>query len=164
MKKTTDDTAPSGGGGLLLPVHWRLPMLDLGGARALLGLHEERIKVQIELGALIAWDLARTGAARRQYRILAASACLWPKPHVLPEAELILRVYGPAPAAPVRRFAWLWGAEFSRAWNCDCDHTVNLVRDGALSLMPRTGYGRGRGGSPRITWASAIEFLRARRL
>ncbi len=155
---------PWPGGADALPVSVRLPMLDLAGARALLGLHKDRIREQIELGELTAWDISRGGGSRRQYRILGASARLWPKAHAMPEPELILRVYGPAPEGHLHRVRWLGGCDFSRAWNCDSDHTLNLIRDGVLALVPNTSYGRGQGRTPRITWASAIEFLRARRL
>ena len=40
---------------------------------------------------------------------------------------------------------------------------INLVEDKTLDLVPGTTYGQGRGCTPCITWASALQFLHDRR-
>ena len=75
---------------LPLRVDLRLPTLSMNGARALLGLDGNLIQEEVDLGALVAWDISRRGsgraasagatAARREYRFLAASVRAWPGP------------------------------------------------------------------------------------
>ncbi len=142
---------------LPLRVELRLPTLTLAGARGVLGLHERLIKDQVELGRLIAWDISRKGEGRREYRFLAASVRAWGETKEFDEGEIIRSVYGAA-----RPF--IFGSWFCRSWNCDSGHMINLVADGTLALLPRTYYHRGRSGTPVITWSSAAEFLRSRRL
>ncbi len=153
---------------LPLRVELRLPTLTLSGVRAVLGLHENLIKEQVELGMLIAWDISRKGEGRREYRFLAASVRAWGETKEFDEGEIIRSVYGAdnpsliKPTTPPRPF--IFGSWFCRCWNCDSGHMINLVADGTLALLPRTYYHRGRSGTPVITWSSAAEFLRSRRL
>jgi hypothetical protein len=146
---------------LPLKVELRLPTLSMTGARSLLGLHENLIKEQTELGALIAWDISRSGTGRREYRFLAASVRAWREARTFDEPEIVKLVYG---VKPGERPAFLYGSWFCRCWNCDSGHTINLIEDKVLALVPKTDYSRGRGRTPCITWSSALDFLKTRRL
>ena len=149
---------------LPLAVELRLPTLTLAGARALLGLHENLIKEQVDLGALVAWDIARRieGKAgsclvRRELRFLSASVRAWPQARAWSQAELAAQLYGP-------QKPFIAGSLRYRAWNCDSGHMINLLTDGALKPLQKTTWGRGRGRTPAITWESAIAFLAHRRV
>lgn len=146
---------------LPLKVELRLPTLSMTGARSLLGLHENLIKEQVDLGSLVAWDISRRGAGRREYRFLAASVRTWGEHKTYDDAEIIPLLYT---LKPGERPAFLFGSWFCRCWNCDSGHMINLVADKVLSLIPKTDYGRGRGRTPCITWSSAVEFMRERRI
>jgi hypothetical protein len=142
---------------LPIKVELRLPTVDLAGARALTGLHENTIKELVDSEDLIAWNIARSTGDRRELRILGLSARAWPSPFAWDEDRVILALYG-----PVRPF--ILGTRFHRAWNCDSGHMINLVQDKILQTVKGTDYGPGRGLTPCITWASAINFLKTRRL
>jgi len=149
---------------LPLAVELRLPTLDLTGARALLGLHENLIKEQVDLGAIVAWDIARriegkvgSCLVRRELRFLAASVRAWPQARTWSDAELTAQLYGP-------QKPFLAGSLWYRSWNCDSGHMINLLTDGALKPLQNTTWGRGRGRTPAITWESAVRFLTSRRL
>jgi hypothetical protein len=64
----------------------------------------------------------------------------------------------PAPRPAITAF------EISRAWNASPDHILNLCWARHLSLVKGTRCRRGRGGSPLVVTASAVEFLRQRRM
>jgi hypothetical protein len=146
----------------------RTPMLTLAGARGALGIGEDDIRDMIESAELPwAWDISTKGAGRTELRILAACVEHAQKdllsrtspvgPPEINEADVIRLLYG-------EERPWLWGKEFHRAWNFDRRHLFNLIFDGSLQLLPRTRWRRGPGGSPCVTWNSAVEFLRARKL
>jgi hypothetical protein len=144
-----------------LPVKLRVPTVDLTTARAVLGCAEGELRAFIEVGKVPwAWNIARRLSGRIELRILAA--CLQDlqigymvERSIETVAELI---HGPRTEA-------IYGPEWHRAWNADSGHMGNLVKDGTLRLLPGSqDCRRGPGGSYQITWASAVEFIRARRL
>jgi hypothetical protein len=108
-----------------------------------------------------AWNIAARDAGRAELRILAA--CL--PDHTMPAAataelpldSVIRLVYGP-------KKPFIWGKDFYRFWNCDSGHLFNLIADKSLKVLPNTGWRPGRGGSPCVTWNSAVEFLKSRRV
>jgi len=138
-----------------------LPMCDLRGARQQLKLRENVIKEQADIGAILAWDISRSGAKRREYRFLSASVSAWPTAPVFAESDLLRLIYGARPGVVI---PFITGSAFSEAWNCDSGHTINLVTDQTLSVVYGTTYGRGRGRTPCITWGSAVDFLRNRKI
>jgi hypothetical protein len=143
-----------------------LPTVDLAGARAILGLHENEIKDLVDTKTIPAWDISLDPAAknedghhRRELRLHARSCRNWAegKPIEDDEDKLILHLYGGTrPFIP--------GTRFFRAWNCDSGHAINLIAAKVLKLIAGTDYGQGRGNTPCITWASAVDFLKTRRL
>lgn len=151
-------------------VEMKLPMVKIDGARGITGLHENEIKDLIQLGKLVwVWNIAPSFGAgsgddegkRRELRFLArelrAFATDDDKPFELDLDRAILYIYG-------RERPYLLGRDFHRAWNCDSGTAINLLEAGAITKVPGTDYGRGRGNTPCITWASAIRFLQTRRL
>ena len=146
----------------------RTPMLTLAGARGAMGISEDDIRDMISDGELPwAWDISTKGAGRTELRILAACVDHAQKDllsgsgtgvsPVIEEADVIRLLYG-------EERPWIWGKEFHRAWNFDRRHLFNLIFDGSLQLLPRTRWRRGPGGSPCVTWNSAVDFLRKRKL
>lgn len=140
-------------------VELRLPTVDLAGARAITGLHENEIKERCECGELPAWNIAVDPASRREWRILGRAARDWADHRpATTDADFIQRLlYGPTKP-------YILGISFYAAWNCDSGHMINLVEDKTLELVKGTSYGQGRGCTPCITWASAIKFLKDRRI
>lgn len=139
----------------------RLPTVDLAGARAITGLHENALKDLCDSGDLPAWNIARhRGDSRRELRILARACRDYAedKLAITSDPDFIIRlIYG-------RERPFVLGRDFYRAWNCDSGHLINLVVDGTLQTVPGTTHGRGRGNTPCITWSSALNFLSARRV
>lgn len=147
-----------------------IPTLTLAGARGSLGVSEDAILVMIEEGEIPwAWNIARRGATRSELRILAA--CLPNTEARRPELKLdqVVRLILGA------KRPFVWGKDFYRAWNCDSQHVMNLVKEESLQTLPNhvrpdasgnkaeLAWRRGPGGSPCITWNSAVEFIKTRR-
>lgn len=145
----------------------RLPTVDLAGARAILGLHENEIKLLVDDLAIPAWDIATKDGrkVRRELRLLALAARDYAdgRHHDYPDAEITRRIYGTGLAGAVER-PYILGTEFFAAWNCDSGHVINLLRDGSLKPLKSTDWSRGRNGTPCIDWSSAIAFLKTRRI
>jgi hypothetical protein len=140
----------------------RLPTSDLSGARAILDLHENKIKALADDGTLPAWNITRDprgASARTERRFLtrAVRDLAEGRPVTCDEDLIVTLLYG-------RQRPVILGKDFSRSWNCDSGHVCNLIEDGTLQLAQGTSYGRGRGCTSEITWASALAFMRDRRL
>src|ERR1051325_3547560 len=148
-----------------------IPTLTLAGARGSLGVSEDAILRMIEEGDISwSWNIATRGATRRELRLLAA--CL-PAADGGPKPELKLDQVVRLVLGAKRPF--IWGKHFYRAWNFDSQHLFNLIRDGSLQILSNhaapkeakdeahVGWRRGPGGSPCITWNSAVEFLKTRK-
>lgn len=141
---------------LRIPV-W-IPTLTLAGARGALGVSEDEVRGMINDGEIgWAWNIATRGAARVELRILAAALPDLTQPPDLALDSVVRLVYGP-------QRPWVWGKDFYRAWNCDSGHLFNLLKDRSIKILPKTDWRRGRGGSPCVTWNSAVEFLKNRRV
>jgi len=141
----------------------RLPTADLACARAILDLDENKIKALADQGLLPTWNIAcvhpARGAARIERRFLTRALRDYAqgRPVTSDEDFIVTLIYG-------GRKPSILGSDFCRAWNCDSGHTCNLIRGGSLQLMKGADYGRGRGHTVKIAWASAIAFLRNRRI
>jgi hypothetical protein len=141
----------------------RRPTVDLACARAILDLHENEIKLLAEQGIFPAWNIARvhpaTHGSRTERRFLTRALRDWAdsKPVTRDEDFITRLLYG-------REKPFVMGKYFCMAWNCDSGHMINLVEDKILELVKGTSYGQGRGCTPCITWASAMKFLKDRRI
>jgi hypothetical protein len=140
-------------------VELRLPTVDLAGARAITGLHENEIKDLCDTRVLPAWNIAVDLESRREWRILGRAARDWAdhRPITADDDFITRLLYGPAKP-------YILGISFYAAWNCDSGHGINLINAGILKTLPGTSFDRGRGNTPCITWASAIAFLKNRRI
>ena len=151
-----------------LPIRCELkrPTCDLACARALLDLHENEIKDLAEQGIFPTWNISRLvapesdeGGTRSERRFLTRALRDWAegRPVTRDEDFIIRLLYG-------KEKPFILGKYFCQAWNCDSGHMINLVVDGTLKIVKGTDYGQGRGCTPCITWASALAFLKDRRI
>jgi hypothetical protein len=140
----------------------RLPTVDLACAQALLDRHATEITALVEEGRFPAWNISlthppsRSGRFERRFLVRALRDYA-EGPITSDEDFIVILLYG-------QRKPSIRGIDFSRAWNCDSGHTINLVKARVLALMPGTSYGRGRGLTVCITWESAVRFARERRI
>jgi len=145
---------------LPLKVDLRLPVVDLAGARAVTGRHENELKAMVDTGDLLwAWNISRhPDRDRRELRFLVKELrALDSRSITVDDDESIRLLYG-------REKPFILGKHWHTAWNCDSGHMMNLVDDMVLGVVPGTDHGRGRGRTPCITWPSAVAFLKQRRL
>jgi hypothetical protein len=136
-----------------------LPTDDLAGIRSLTGLHENEIKERCEAGDLPAWNIAVDLTGRREWRILGRAARDLKEGRTFrADEDFITRLLygGPRP--------FITGVHFYAAWNCDSGHGINLINAGVLKTVPGTDFGQGRGCTPCITWQSALNFMKTRRI
>jgi hypothetical protein len=141
-------------------VELRLATLPLAGVRAALAEDEGEILNMIDDGRLEwAWNIGRANCDRREIRILARCVrdLQREEKSTVTLPEVIKVVLGPEKP-------FIWGNAWRRSWNCDSGHCLNLIADGDLVTLKNTDWRRGPGGSPCITWASAVRFLETRRL
>lgn len=136
----------------------QLPTCDLVGARAILGKHENEIKELADADEFPCWNIARPGSGRAERRFLTRALRDYAegRPVNRDEDWIIRLLYG-------REKPFILGKYFYAAWNCDEGTASNLIEDGVLKVVPGSTYGRGRGNTPCITWASAVQFLKDRR-
>lgn len=141
----------------------KLPTADLRGARAILDLHENEIKCLADAGVFPCWNIARVhpsrAGSRTERRFLTRALRDWAegKP-VTRDEDLIERLlYG-------KEKPFILGKHFARSWNCDSGTMINLIEDKTLEIVKGTSYGQGRGCTPCITWSSALNFLKNRRI
>jgi hypothetical protein len=146
----------------------RLPVVDMAGARAILGLTDEEILEEVDVRKSIpAWNIAvdPDNSDRRELRLFGP-ACRDFAEHRAINTDpdyLIRRIYGPE--RPFLKGTW-----FRRSWNCERKTVIRLCESKALACLPldpsthRAFWSRGRNGTPAITWASAVAFLHQRRI
>ena len=156
---------------LPIKVELQLPTVDLAGARAITGRHENELKEMVLTGDLVwVWDISRAFAAstktdeardKRELRFLVREL-RWLGTTATALANLTLDSVATLLYGPQKPF--VLGRHWHRAWNCDSGHMINLVVDRTLETVAKTTYGRGRGKTPCITWPSAVQFLKTRRL
>ncbi len=146
------------------------PVMNVQSAAGALEKSPKEVEAMIDSGAIIwAWNLARqdvfaTEDGKREIRIL--TRCVrdlqQQQETSVTEEEAIRLVLGSRlEFAPT----FIRGSRLAlRLWFCSTDHVVNLCKDGSLQIAPGTSWQRGRGGSPVITWDSAAQFLKTRRM
>lgn len=144
------------------PIHFRNEMISRQAARSMLNLVRlESVDEMIEAGQLCwAWNFARRGSRHRLIRVLKASVTAFRQSRRQPDFfgdELALHVVGPARPT-------VSGIALAACFAVSTDHAVNLVRDGDLKTAPGFPGRRGRDGTARIIWSSAVEFLKRRRI
>jgi hypothetical protein len=144
-----------------------LPTVDYAGARAMLGCDEREIAGLVAEGVITwAWNIACRASARPEMRFLAASVKAaqahresgTPVPE-LEEAAVIRLLLGPKAGKPFLR-----GTDFTRAFNCVPNHTLNLCLDKSLLTTNGNDWRPGPGGSPCIRMDSFRRFVCERRI
>jgi len=157
-----------------------LPMLSMNGATGALGMDAEEVLEQLDLGNLIAFNIAVEidGKAERRFltRSLANCQARLDNPKI-PRCDLFPVSHRMETAAEQQR-RWsrifqciirhdkpvLHGTEIDAALNCDPDHRLHLINAGRLQVLPGTSYRPGRNGAPSVTRGSFEQFLQARML
>lgn len=138
-------------------VHLTLP---LSGARVLLARDDDQLHELIELGRLEwVWNIATPEARNRELRFLVAELRGFSdlRSPISDLPAVIGRLLG-------EEKPFVDGTAFRRAFNCDSDHVLNLIRAGTLAVLPNTSWRRGPNGTPAIAWASAVRFVKERKL
>lgn len=138
---------------------WR-PLADTDGVKWALDISAEDVEQLIDLGSLVAFNIAVERHGRRELRFLTRSiehyrATLGSRQLELSWPEMF-RLIAPHDK-PV-----LVGTEVDAALNCDPDHRLNLAR--ANLLETTNGWRPGRNGAPAITRGSFETFLKTRLL
>ena len=162
-------------------LRYHRPLMTVNAAAGMLDCAEDEVVTLILKGKLVAWNIAKPGASRRELRILARSVAwcasfngvgksaerrIWRWSKIL---ALLLRGIPNRPpkslkySAVVRsKPAWITGAELRRILNCGSTHIISLVESKALKVLPGTDWRRGPGGSPLIRRDSFLTFLENR--
>jgi hypothetical protein len=148
------------------PIPFRSAMISVWGAMALIGGKKPEEVIQlIEDGELAyAFDLALVpNSPKREIRILCASindylAGVRQQEDSQEGFDLAMRSVFPS-ARPT-----ISAADLAQAWNASPWHILNLYRANAIRLMKGSKPRRGPTGSPLVEVASAVAFLRARRV
>jgi hypothetical protein len=148
------------------PVLFRRPLVSISTAMALIDVEcEEQIDELIEQGKLRwAFDVSNTARRNREVRILGASInellSGQPAPTCSAAEDFARAMDCIFPNLP----ATLSTPTIVKAWSVSSEHVLNLCRSNLLRTVNGSGWSRGPGGVARIVSASAIEFLKARRL
>jgi hypothetical protein len=103
----------------------------------------------------LAWvfNLASLKAGRRYLRVHHSSIPTTASPRITPAAVYASLVPGPGATIPA--------SHLRRVWGVSQELMAHLIAQGCLQATPA---GRGSQGSPRIRRASALRFLKSRRL
>lgn len=145
---------------------YRRPMMTVDAAKGILDCTEDEIVEWVEVQrALVAWNIASPGAARRELRLLTRSVSEFIRDN--PQRDdcyycAICPDIAIAAVLPDHQKPWLTGLEVQRSLNCGSTHVIGLVESKLLKLMPGTNYQRGPGGSPSISRDSFVAFLKSR--
>jgi len=136
---------------------WR-PVVAVNGTMAALDLNALEVDELIDLGFLIAFNIAVDPDGRRELRILTRSISQYQASGRKFRMELpaLLKLLTPHSKPTIT------GLEIQRSLNCDCEHVTNLLRANQIAVAPGTNWQRGPGGSPCVTSASYETFLRTR--
>lgn len=147
-------------------IGFKRPLLSVWTVLSITNLKsEDDVLVAIEDGWLLwAFNIAGKTAKSRLLRILAASVQNFvegKQPPAMSEADEWQQVEKlifpkPSPSIPVK--------EIALAWNCSTNHVINLCDQRLLRLAKGTPRHSGPGGSPKIEYQSAVDFLKARRV
>lgn len=146
----------------LRDARWR-PLADTDGVKWALDISSEDVEGLIDLGNLVAFNIAVDGkTGRREFRFLTRSiehyrATLGSRLLDLSWAQ-IFRLIVPHDK-PV-----ILGTEIDAALNCDPDHRQNLIRADRLQIVQGTNWRPGRNGAPIIMRDSFERFLKGRQL
>jgi sugar phosphate isomerase/epimerase len=127
---------------------------------------EDAVLEAIDDGRLLyAFDIARPNANRRLVRVLASSVVDFvegrkpPNNSEAQEWQKVLRQIFPVTSPTIV------AKEIAIAWNVSSTHIINLIEQKLLRLDANgSPWHGGRGGSPRVEYASATDFLKTRRL
>lgn len=136
------------------------PMIGVDGAKAILDLGEDECLALIDSGELEAFNIGI--GDRREVRFVVKTVehyfrTLGSRPLELTFDEITALVL--PHAKPI-----LTGKELQRSFNCCSTHIINLVCAKLLRTQPGTDWRQGPNGSPVITRASVVEFLKQRRI
>jgi hypothetical protein len=148
---------------------WLRPLLGVNGAMSELGLNAEEVDEQIDLGGVIAFNIAVALSGKREVRFLRASLVNCRARLEKPKATLVHFTWPEILRLVLPHYKpFLNGTELDAALNCDPDHRLNLLRARELSALrtPHSalGWRPGRNGAPSITRESVEQFLKRRQL
>jgi len=157
-----------------------LPMLSMNGATGALGMDAEEVLEQLDLGNLIAFNIAVEIGGKTERRFLTRSLANCqarldnpkiPRCDLFPGSQRMesdteqqlrwLRIF----KCIIRHDKpMIRGTEIDAALNCDPDHRLHLINAGHLRMLPGTQFRPGRNGAPAVTRASFEQFLKGRML
>ena len=149
-----------------VPIVFKRPLVSTWTAMSLIEVDaEEEIIKLIEDGRMRwAFNIATAGASKRLVRILGQSINEYlagqeaPPINAAEDFARTMDLIFPSRHAMTRAVA------VAHAWNTSRDHILNLCREGQLRVAEGSDWRRGPGGSPIVETASAIEFLKQRRV
>jgi hypothetical protein len=139
---------------------WR-PLADADSVRWALDVSSEDVESLIDLGYLVAFNIAIVPTGRRELRFLTRSIEHYRA--TLGSRRLDLSWSQIARLIVPHDKPFVVGTEIDAALNCDPDHRLHLIRAGLLQLMPGTDYRPGRNGAPSVTRESFEQFLKGRK-
>lgn len=127
--------------------------------------NEDSVLEAIEAGELRwAFNVARPKSGKRSIRVLSQSVIEFinhtPAPRISDAEEFaqIVKGFFPMYIAAVR------ATKLAMAWGVSGTHISHLIDERELRLAKGSPRRKGRGGSPQIEVASAVEFLKRRRI
>jgi hypothetical protein len=147
-----------------LTVTIRRPLVGTNGASAILDRSTEEVDALIDLGALIAFNIATDTApgSKRELRFLVESLNYF---HTARDPYSFRREWREIFRLILSHDKpMIDGPEIDAALNCNPDHRLNLIRAERLQTCSGAGWRPGRNGAPFVTRESFERFLQARQL
>ena len=143
---------------------FRRPMLGMNAAKAVTGFNEDEILAEIFSGKIKwAFNLAAADTERQFVIILTRSLVCFCEP-TLTQPETLEGVANAVLPQQSLVTGNLRGTDLQKAFNVTSEHVLNLIRAGRVTESRKSATHQGRGGSPTITRASVVQFLKQRRL
>lgn len=144
-------------------VELRRALLDVRTAATVLDMGEEDVLAEVEQGRLRwVWDVSAACGGRAFLRVWNRSLLCYLKPDLDQPRDhaVVLQHVIPARA---RMAGSISGVELQAILNVTGGHIINLFASGDFVKAANSPHRRGRGGSPRATLASVLNFFNTRR-
>jgi hypothetical protein len=148
------------------PLKFTRPLVSVWAVLSVTDLKgEDEVLEAVEDGRLLfAFNIASRNAKARDVRVLSDSVCAFVEGRRLANVseeqdwQRVLRLIFPSPAPTIQ------AKEIALALNASSSHIIKLIEERLLRLAKGTPWFCGRGGSPRVEYQSAVDFLKARRI
>ena len=144
---------------LPIKVEVKTPLVSMDFVRSVDGADQDEVLCRLQDGRIAwAWDLGCDRSNRQFVRIWRE--CLNPNSKAQEASfdQVMRAIYGEP-----RKY--VEGVSLAGAiWICSTELVVDLCREGSLEVLPGTTWGRGPYGTPLITWASLMHFMKERRI